>query len=137
MRIVQWLERNDGLNAEQASIFFDSEKWDALNEDVQDDLFVKAEQCTRLGGVPHWIQSSSEAPKDGWRFVGQLDSVNHFLTPPKSNEKRIRAVKLDPKKSDLLTYCCDGPNFGDAGMGYIFLKDTQAIVQGWFFSQCG
>jgi hypothetical protein len=137
LRIVQWVEHNDGVTAEQASPFFNTEEWEALQEDARDELFVKAKQCTRLGGVPHWIQSSREAPEVGWRFVGQLDSVHHFLTPPSSNEKGVRAVKLDRQQPDVLTYCCDGPNFGDAGIGYIFLKDNGGLPQGWFFWQCG
>jgi hypothetical protein len=135
--IVGWAERDDGLTPSQASVFFEDSEWAALPEDVRDELSLRAEPRTRLGGVPHWIQSSSEAPGDGWRFIGQLDSVCHFLTAPKSTEQGIRAVKLDRKRPDLLTYCCDGPNFGDAGIGYIFLKDTGSLPQGWFFWQCG
>jgi hypothetical protein len=137
VRIIQWIEREDGLTSSQTPAFFDDAKWDALDEDMREDLFLKAEPCTRLGGVPHWIQSAGEAPGDGWRFVGQLDSLYRFLTPPKSNEKGLRAVKTDPKQPHLLTHFCDGPNFGDAGIGYIFLKDTGALPQGWFFWQCG
>jgi hypothetical protein len=98
-RIVRWIERDDGLTLAQASVFFDADKWDALGEDMREDLFAKVEQCTKLGGVPHWIQSSGEAPGDNWRFVGQLDSLYRFLTPPKSNEKGLRQVKTDPNQT--------------------------------------
>jgi hypothetical protein len=136
-RIVGWLEREDGLSPSQAEYFFDDSRWNALREDVRDELFEKAGQFTRLGGVPHWIQSSGEAPSDGWRFAGQLDSLYRFWTPPNLKEQGIRAVKLDAKHPELLSYFCEGPNFGDAGMGYVFIRDTGSAPQGWFFTQCG
>jgi|SRR6516225_1925161 hypothetical protein len=137
VRIVNWIEREDGLTAEQAAFFFDEAKWDALEEDQREELFEKSEQCTRLGGVPTWIQSMGEAPQDGWRFVGQLDSDHRFLTPPAPGAKDVRAVKTNPDNPQELTYFCSGPNFGDAGIGYIFLKDAAGVPEGWFFWQCG
>lgn len=137
VRIVQWVERDDGLIPAEASPFFDAKKWDSLGESVRDGLFTKAEQCTRLGGVPHWIQGPPKKAIGGWRFVGQLDSLYRFMLPPKSNAKGLRAVKLDRNHPDLLTYFCDGPSFGDAGMGYIFIDSKKPLPEGWFFSQSG
>jgi hypothetical protein len=136
LRIVQWVEREDGLSPAQCEIFFDDSKWGALEEDEREDLFVKAEQCTRLGGVPHWIQSSGEAPADGWRFVGQLDSLHRFLTPPAAPDPGVRAVTAHAQHPKSLTYFCEGPNFGDAGIGYLFLKNAGERPEGWFFWQC-
>lgn len=137
VRIVGWVERDDGLSKQQVDVFIDQDKWDALEEDQREDLFGKPEQCTRLGSVPTWIQSSSEAPQGGWRFVGQLDSDHRLLTPPAPWAKDVRAVKTNPDNPLDMTYFCTGPNFGDAGIGYIFLKDADGVPEGWFFWQCG
>jgi hypothetical protein len=136
VRIVQWTQQDDGLTSTEASVFFDAKKWDSLDEELREALFTKSEQRTRLGGVPHWIQGPQGAPMNGWRFAGQLDSLYRFMVPPQSKNQGLRAVKLDRKQPDL-TYFCDGPNFGDGGMGYIFLDNKKPVPQGWFFSQSG
>ncbi len=135
-RIAQWRELEDGLTAEEAQVFFDENKWMALDEGRRDELFTKAPLCTRLGGAPHWIQGSREAPGDEWRFVGQLDSDYRFLTQPALGAEGIRTVKLH-KDEPNLHYVCTGPNFGDAGIGYIFINLDASPPDGLFFWQCG
>lgn len=161
-RIVGWREYEDGLSDAQVEFFSDETKWDALDEEQQESLFSKAVQCTRLGGVPTRIQSSREAPGDAWRFVGQLDFLYYFLTPPKSSDgtersggrglwRRVLDLFRSPPKPAIktmspmaqnsrgpvqFTHACEGPNFGDAGMGYIFIRDTAGVPEGLFFWQC-
>jgi len=135
-RIVQWQEREDGVTAEQGAFFFDDERWLDLDEAAREELFPKAELSTRLGGVPHWIQSSSEAPGEGWRFVGQLDSIYHFLVAPAPGAEGVHVSGVH-KNHPMPNYSCEGPKFGDAGIGYIFVKTDANPPQGWFFWQCG
>jgi hypothetical protein len=63
-------------------------------------------------------------------FVPEIRLASELPTQARIQDKL-------PKQPDFLTYFCDGPNFGDAGMSYIFLKDTRALPQGWFFWQSG
>ena len=88
---------------------------------------------TKLGSVPYWIQSPDEAPS-GWNFIGQLDSTYSFFTPPSTQSLDITA---DPELWEGRSHCCEGPNFGDRGIGYIFLRNTATTPEGWFVWQCG
>jgi hypothetical protein len=129
-RIVDWIERDDGFTEEQARCFFALESFNKLPQEI----IQKVSMSTKLGGVPAWIQSPDEGPKEGWRFVGQLDSLYSFQTAPK-----VAASDVSPDKErwEGRSHYCKGPNFGDGGIAYLFLKDSQDLPEGWFFWQCG
>ncbi len=129
-RAVEWLERDEGISAAQAARFF---SWDDLRQLPESEI-RKATLSTKLGGVPSWIQSPDEAPKDGWRFIGQLNSFYSFLLPPSVN---VSGVSEDKNHLEGRSHYCWGPNFGDCGIGYLFLRDMTAVPEGWFFAQCG
>ena len=118
VRITSWQEQDDGIPASEASAFFDDDKRSKLGDEV----LSKVPTGTRLAGVPYWVQSANEAPRGDWRFVGQIDSVYDFPTDANSQEA------LPPGS---------GPNFGDAGIGYVFVRHKDGVVpEGYFFWQC-
>lgn len=130
LRVDQWIELDDGLSSDLFPAFFDEAKYFALPEEI----LASISTSTRLGGVPAWMQSPSEAPADGWTFIGQLDSTHSFITPPAG------AVPWAPAGADKRegrTHVGQGPNFGDGGIAYLFLRSTAALPEGYFFWQCG
>ena len=131
VRIVEWLERDDGLTEVEAAKFFSEDDF----YDLPEDLTSKITTSTRLGGVPYWIQSPDEAPTDGWHFIGQLGSTYSFLTAPAVD---MPGIEVDTEHWEGRSHYCDGPNFGDAGIAYLFLRNTSlGTPEGWFFWQCG
>ena len=114
VRIVEWLEREvpDGLAFENSG--FDP-------------------AMTRLGGKPSWIQGEDEAPDESWQFVGQLDSLYSFFAEPGAE---VQSLAVDPKRLEGRTHICFGANFGDMGIGYIFIRVDHGFPEGWFFWQC-
>ena len=131
VQIVEWIEKDDGITEAQAANFFVWEKLSQLSESE----IEKVTTSTKLGSVPYWIQSPDEAPTDGWKFIGQLDSMYSFLSPP--SIKKSLGITKDREQWEGRSHCCEGPNFGDGGVGYIFLRNTSTIPEGWFFWQCG
>lgn len=155
-RVRRWLERDDGVPENLYQSFFDEESLLSLPEDVKG----KVKWSTRLGGVPRWIQSADESPGDGWRFVGQLDSAYSFYSPISSPDEigcrigrkvngqfiydqpvtqKAGAPKhafIDEEKYEGRNWLTEGPNFGDGGLGYIFVRTTSGEPEGWFFWQC-
>lgn len=129
VRIVRWMERDDGILQADAPAFFTGSEYDSLSTEIQS----RATWATRLGSVPAWIQSPDEGPGKDWRFLGQLDSGYSFYSPPKTSSQ---GVWEDPNRSEGRTHYCNGPNFGDAGIGYIFMRTDGHRPQGWFFWQC-
>lgn len=129
-RIVEWFERDDGVTEAQAVRFFSWEEFSQLPESVS----AKVTTSTRLGGVPSWIQSPDEAPKGGWLFAGQLDSTYSFLTAPATE---VPGIAVDPEHWEGRSHYCEGPNLGDGGIAYLFLRKTSGAPEGWFFWQCG
>ncbi|MEI8380659.1 MAG: hypothetical protein WCJ09_11050 [Planctomycetota bacterium] len=128
-RIVEWLERDDGIDEGQVTRFFSPKEFFDLPESEA----AKPTWSTRLGSVPQWLQSP-EVPADGWTFIGQLDSTYSFFSPPKSE---TAGIVEDIEKWEGRSHFCDGPNFGDGGIAYLFLRQNQSIPEGWFFWQCG
>jgi len=129
-RIVTWLERDDGISEADESAFYSDSEYLKL----PDELAARAVGVTRLGSVPTWIQSADEGPKDGFRFVGQLDSFYSFFVPPLSPNEEVYSTE---NRLAGRTHICQGPDFGDTGIGYIFLRTTSSSPEGWFFWQCG
>jgi hypothetical protein len=132
VRIVGWREMDDSVSELEAAAFFNSDDHNALPEE----LFEKMPNIAHLGGVPTWVQGPEDAPKDGWHFVGQLDSLYSFFTPP---NVEVPGILPNPQKYLGRSHIGQGPDFGDAGMGYIFLRpdedDEEAVPNGWFFWQ--
>lgn len=129
-RITEWLERDDEIADEQAELFFSSTEFFELPESDA----AKPTWSTRLGSVPRWIQSPDEAPTEDWTFIGQLDSTYSFLSGPKSPTP---GVVEDTEKFEGRSHYCEGPNLGDGGIAYLFLRKGQSSPEGWFFWQCG
>jgi len=130
VRIVEWRVKEDAVPSADADAFFAE---DAYRE-IPEDLLSKVTSSTRLGGVPYWIQSPDEAPGDGWHFVGQLDSGYSFVTPPKTH---VEGVEVDQAAFEGRTHWAPGPNFGDGGVAYLFVRPGPSKPEGWFFWQCG
>jgi hypothetical protein len=125
-RIVDWLALDDGISVDQASAFYADEQLWTLPDETRGKVYTE----TKLGSVPEWVQSSSEAPGEGWIFIGQLsDSYKFFQKPSTQN-----GIHIYPSSN---YWMCDGPNFGDGGIGYIFLRHQSGKPDGWFFWQCG
>ncbi|MBD2666787.1 hypothetical protein B6N60_04795 [Richelia sinica FACHB-800] len=125
-RIVDWLAQDDGISLDQVSAFYaDEQRWN-LPDEMRDRVYTE----TKLGSVPEWVQSSSEAPGERWIFIGQLSSSYKFFQKPATQN----GIYIYPSSQH---WVCDGPNFGDAGIGYIFLRHQSGKPGGWFFWQCG
>ena len=129
-RVVDWIVEDDGLSDSEAARFFQADSYFELPP-LKTELVPTS---TRLGGVPHWIQSPDEAPGAPWQFVGQLDSTYSFLRPLK---EAVTGVHADPDGWEGRTHFCEGPNFGDGGIAYLFINRQSVPVSGWFFWQCG
>lgn len=130
VRVVEWTVEDDGLSESEAARFFHADSYFELPR-LKTELVPTS---TRLGGVPHWIQSPDEAPGAPWQFVGQLDSTYSFLRAP---EATLNGVYADTDAWEGRTHYCEGPNFGDGGIGYLFINHQSARVEGRFFWQCG
>lgn len=132
VRVVSWEELDDGLPPELATAFQSDNEYLALDEATTNMVTTG----TRLGSVPAWIQSPDEAPS-GFRFVGQLDSTYSFYCPFPSFWKR-RNLQCWPDKEvyEGRTWYMEGPNFGDGGIGYIFVRDAEGRPDARFFWQC-
>lgn len=126
--ISAWQSCDDGIEPEVATSLLTGGGY----HDVSETVFDSISDGTRLGSVPFWVQSEDEAPKDGWRFVGQLDGSYSFLAPPRSQEPW---VFRDEERYEGRTHRAKGANFGGGGLGYVFLKDGPGCPQGWFFWQ--
>ena len=155
-RVRRWLGHDDGIPENLYQSFFADESISSLPEEVTG----KVTWSTRLGGVPRWMQSADEGPGVGWRFVGQLDSTYSFYSPvPTPDElgcplgRKVEgrhvydqpATKkegapnqayVDEEKYEGRKWLIEGPNFGDGGIGYIFVRTTSGEPECWFFWQC-
>lgn len=129
VNITGWLSKEDGISPDARPLFFNQDAYDTLDEET----VQKATFSTRLGGVPAWIQSPDDAPKPNWRFLGQLDSMYSFLTPPQSSKKWISE---DKSNYEGRTHIGEGPNFGDMGIAYLFAKEVDGQIQVKMFWQC-
>lgn len=125
-RILEWLAEDDGISPDEVPAFYADE----LLWDLPDATRDRVDAVTKLGSVPLWVQSPSEAPGEGWLFLGQLSDFYQFFQEPSAQN----GISIYPSSDH---WACDGPNFGDAGMGYIFLRPQAEKPDGWFFWQCG
>jgi hypothetical protein len=137
VRVLAWIERDDGLPESLAPAFF---LWDSLNR-LSDDVRRKVTWGTRLGGVPRWFQgrvpcwfqSPEGAPGSDWQFAGQLDSTYSFLRPPKT---RHSWISDDPERWEGRTHVAEWQNLGDGGIGYLFLHRLGGTPRCCLFWEC-
>jgi hypothetical protein len=132
VRVISWKRRIDSVSAELVPAFFDEARFFELPDAVLKLITFS----TRIGGLPRWLQSPAEAPNlnDGWRFVAQLDSTYSFLQVPTI---AVDWISTDDESYEGRTHLALGPNFGDGGIAYIFLRDTGGLPEGAIFWQCG
>jgi len=132
VRVVGWERRMDLVSADVVPAFFDERRMNALPDAVRESVTFS----TRAGGVPQWKQSPAEAPNRsaGWRFAAQLDSSYSFLRAP---TVPVDWVSIDDEGYEGRTHIAQGPNFGDGGLAYVFLRDTGSLPEGFVFWQCG
>lgn len=126
VRISDWIQRDDGLTEEQCLKFQSDEDFFGLEEEI----IQEVTWSTRLGGVPRWLQSPSEAPSPDWYFLGQLDSSYSFLRAPRHPPAWVSA---DPENFEGRTHLAQGPNFG-GGIAYLFTQkesDVPRVVMFW------
>lgn len=86
---------------------------------------------TKLGGAPGWVQYP-EPPGPAWRFVGQLGYDHIFLTLPENPPAWVSAYT---REDGTAGHVGQGPNFGDCGTAYLFLKP--GTLDGAMLWQCG
>jgi hypothetical protein len=72
---------------------------------------------THLAGTPMFVQGEDEAPGEPYRYVMHFSDRHTFI-----NEE-LGAV--------------EGPNFGSAGCGYVYVNTSGSTPTGKFFWQCG
>jgi hypothetical protein len=115
----------------------------------------------KFSGIPCWIQDEQFSD---WTFLGQLSSGYEFDDPlPEPNQvgcpvgrgqigkdfkyyqpKKQRFdgprnvyMLFDQELNMIPGWGCEGPNFGDAGLGYIFTGPTSDVIpESKFFWQC-
>ena len=153
VRIREWEPRDDGISESMRSSFMHEAG------DIDEELISKLYEGTKLGSVPAWVQ----APEyDNYRFVGQFAPYFGFMTPiPDPDEvgclvypvymgTKPRLPKVQrfdvPREisrhgsglsDDDPVWVCGGPNYGDAGCGYLFIKDRRdSLPQCEFIWQC-
>jgi hypothetical protein len=155
-RVRRWLEHDDGIPEDLYRSFIDDKSIWSLPEGVTD----KVATGTKLGGAPAWLQGADEGSGQGWRFVGQLDSTYSFYSPVPTPDvigchigrkvdgqyiydkpAKLKAgapdwAFVDEEQYEGRSWLTEGPNFGDGGIGYIFVRTTAGATEGWFFWQC-
>lgn len=127
--ITGWLERDDGIDEALRDGFFSEAVY--YGPELSVELVEQVPMETKLGSVPMWIQGAEEGPK-GWHFLGQIDWLLRFRRAPRRIESWMSTAE-DPD----VAYWGPGPNFGDAGMAYLFAdrrRDPPAVGMFW---QCG
>jgi hypothetical protein len=129
VRVLTWIERDDGLEASLMPAFFSSHSFDHMSDEV----LGRVTWGTRLGGMPRWLQSAEEGPGADWQFVGQLGSTHSFLRPPTT---RHAWISEDPDRWEGRTHLGRGPNFGDGGIAYLFLLRAGGTPRACMLWQC-
>lgn len=132
VRVMGWERRMDSVSRDLVTAFFDESRYFGLPGAVRQSVTFS----TRVGSVPQWLQSPAEAPdsRGGWKFIAQLDSTYSFLQAP---TVPVDWISTDREGYEGRTHVAEGPNFGDGGIAYVFLRDTGGLPEGVVFSQCG
>lgn len=136
VRVAQWFALEDGVSPDEVALYYDSEKYFALTKEKQIELCGKVPLITKFGSVP-LFQYFDEAPGKDWVYVGQLYNSYDFFEEPsdKTNVYVYSPSYLEGLRQGIRWYCSDGPNFGDNGVGYIFLRYQAEKTDCWFFWQ--
>lgn len=155
VRITGWVEKDDDILESARLSFFNETEFDDISEEILDNVYTG----TKLGSVPAWVQWPTH---QDWRFIGQISSYFHFKTPTPDPDKigcpvnigilgsrrQLPTVQRFDVPREIIRYNkklvddnpvwgCGGPNFGDAGQGYIFIKDNgNSPPQCEFIWQC-
>lgn len=64
----------------------------------------------------------------------KLDGTYSFIRAPAKAHPEVRP---DSENWEGLSHYAQGPNFGDGGIAYLFLRHGETLPQSWFFWQCG
>lgn len=125
-----WSEHDDLIAPDIATQFYSDETFLKLGKEV----WGQVSTSTKLGSVPFWIQSADEAPGPDWKFLGQLDSTHSFANPAAPVPDWVWS---DPENFEGRTHYAVGPNFGDGGIAYLFLRPAEPRPEVVMFWQCG
>ena len=64
--------------------------------------------------------------------IAEHMSLDGVIQPGGPNEEAF----IDGEKYEGRNWLIEGPNFGDGGLDYIFVRTTSGEPEGWFFWQC-
>lgn len=150
-RVMEWVERDDGLTSDECGTFWSDEKLAAMSDEARDRVY----SGTKIGSVPSWLQSAEEGPKSPWSFIAQIDCCHQFDGAPPDAEQLGSVVtrQVDGKyvhEEPFIkkrgappwvsvrerSWICDAANFGDMGRAYVFVSRDSEPPRGWFFWQC-
>lgn len=128
--VQDWVVAEDGIAIADYARFFTSGFYKLAEE-----VLSRPRWSTQLAGTPRWLQGVEPFVEDHpeWRFLGQLDNLHSFLHEPKCTPGW---VVRDEDNWEERTHYAPGPNFGDGGIAYIFIKDTAASPTVIVFWQC-
>ena len=134
--IIDWWIGEDGIPGEQVTLNGDS--CELSREELYKIFRQKAGYSgTRLGGFPDWVQDSWEAPRPNWKFVGQLSGEYRLAEEPSWKARKSPKGKTGHiHKWHGQDWGFSGPNLGDAGVSYIFVRLSEGQPEGHYFWQC-
>ena len=158
VRVMSWSEFDDGIAPKDVQkVQADLKDIDVLKS------HYKLYYSTKLGSAPAWLQDPELAD---WQFIGQLDGSYFFDEPlpdpdevgcpvgigrspdnfhyEQPKQHRLGAPfsveeqrSWHPEKGVVWGWGCRGPNFGDDGIGYIFMKmKANSLPECKFLWQC-
>lgn len=131
-RVRRWLRRRVGFVRALRMVWGSGDwEWRGLRG-----IFPYAAAGTRVGGRPAWIQDA-QSPGAGWRFLGQFSGICSSWQPLPPRELRggVRC-HLDSGGPEGRRWWASTCDFGDSGLGYVFLKPTDGMPQCRFLWQC-
>lgn len=134
--IVGWQTADDGISPDKVT---PEGAFCNLSEEEIEDPYILENQVyggTKLGSAPYWIQDP-RGPGKGWTFVGQLYGEYRLSEEPSTEAKtspRGQTGHIYQRRDG--GWGISGPNFGDAGNGYIFVQIQPKKAEGYFLWQC-
>lgn len=137
--IKGWIEHDDKVPKTLLPSFLKESSYAKIEDQLKSNIV----SVSKLGGTPYWIQSPDEAPTPDWVYVGSLDSQLSFYRDPATTSSEVvrdAGIKISEDSNDRIgrKWYTEGPNFGDMGILYIFLKPQGTLVPNCkVFWQCG
>ncbi len=154
-RVIEWMEKQDQVTPEQLPLFNDDEYLD-----IDEDVLHSIPALTKLGSAPSWIQYPEV--EDGFKVIAQFSDGYFFFTDvPSPDDVGCEVTRrVDGQFQTLecttpsegapehvyewhehrygVIWGCDGPNFGDGGLGYLLMeiKDDASLPACTFLWQC-